>query len=114
MKIFLILLSITVSAFAYSNSSVLFLNSILNYNDSMISKNYERLSRGTIRVQDDPANYVIYEKIEDQIREMDKRIANENDMISYYNYMDAVLSGINDSLQRVRELIGKKRKYYIF
>ena len=38
---------------------------------------------------------------------MDKRIANENDMISYYNYMDAVLSGINDSLQRVRELLVK-------
>jgi flagellin-like hook-associated protein FlgL len=108
MKIFLILLSITVSSFAYSNSSVLFLNRILNYNENMIGKNYERLSRGTIRIQDDPANYVIYEKIEDQIREMDKTIANENDMLSYYNYMDAILSGINDSLQRVRELLIKK------
>ena len=106
MKIFLILLLITVSAFAYSNSSVLFLNSILNYNDSMISKNYERLSRGTIHRyrMTLPTMSYIERRIEDQIREMDKRIANENDMISYYNYMDAVLSGINDSLQRVREL----------
>jgi flagellin-like hook-associated protein FlgL len=87
---------------------MLFLNRILNNNQAEISKNYERLSSGYIRLQDDPANFAIYEKMEAQIREMDKRVNNNKDMISYYTCMDATLSALTESLQRVRELLVQK------
>jgi flagellin len=108
MKALLLIVFIISDFFIYSNSSLSFLNRILNNNDSAVSKNFTRLSSGVIQLSDDPANFAIYEKIEAQIREMDKRIGNNVDMISYYNVMDAVLSGLSESLQRVRELLVQK------
>ncbi len=107
-KLIISLIILFINFFLFSNSSTDYLNRILNYNEGRIDNNYDRLSSGTILLRDDPANYSIYEKLEAQIREIGKRINNDKDMISYYTYMEAVLSELSAMLQRIRELLVQK------
>ena len=108
MRRLLILLYIIISLNLYANTSLNYLNSIISNNELQMDKSFERLAGGVTLLQDDPANYAIYDKLEAQIRVLDKRISNSRDMISYYTYMDAVLSGLADSLQKIRELLIQK------
>jgi len=102
----LLIIFIFVTVYSFSgNSSLNFLNNVLNNVNLEVDKSYERLSGGKILLRDDPANYAIYEKLEAVIRETDKIVNNSNDLISYYKYMEAILSSISDSLQRIRELL---------
>ncbi len=105
MKFFLCIVILFFSLNIYGNANLQFLNNILKFNNYEIGKSYERLSGGTILLRDDPANYVIYQKLEAQMREIGKRINNNEDMISYYTYMDGALSGLDQYLQRIRELL---------
>jgi len=107
-KLIISLIILFINFILFSNSSTDYLNRILNYNEGRIDNNYDRLSSGTILLRDDPANYSIYEKLEAEIREIGKRINNDKDMISYYTYMEAVLSELSTMLQRIRELLVQK------
>jgi len=108
MRIIIIILIFLQSINSYSNSSLNYLNRILGLREKDTDKNLERLSGGVYLLKDDPANYSIYSKLEAQIREIDKRIGNNRDMISYYKYMESVLYGMNESLQKIRELLIQK------
>lgn len=56
-----------VNAFC-TNSSLDYLNRILNGTGIEADKSMDRLSKVTILLADDPANYAIYSKLEGQIR----------------------------------------------
>jgi flagellin-like hook-associated protein FlgL len=108
-KVFLSGLFILVSMLAFSeNNSLNFLNRILSGDEGQVGKDMNRLSGGKILLPDDPANYVIYEKMEAHIRGFGKEIINNGDMISYYKVEDAVLGYIVGLLQRIRELVLQK------
>lgn len=105
-KIFLtIILLLSGSYIAAENSSLIFLNRILSGNDINYDKNIRRLSGGRQLLTDDPANYAIYEDLEKHIRAFEKDIGNQSDMVSYYNYQEAMMGSIIDILQRIRELV---------
>jgi len=92
---------------AWANSdSLVFLNNILKGAEYKIDKNMKRLSGGLRLLTDDPANYAIYQRLEAHIRGLN--IENDTQVISYYNYAEALLGTITDSLQRIRELIIQK------
>jgi len=87
------------------NQSRIYLNRMLNSDERSVNKSSGRLSSGKILLTDDPANYVIYEKMEAYIRGFEKEIGNINDLISYYKTQDGVLGNITDILQRIKELL---------
>jgi flagellin len=91
-----------------NTDSLVYLNNILKGTEHRIDKNMERLSGGLRLLTDDPANYAIYQRLEAHIRGLNKEIENSTDVISYYNYAEALLGTITDSLQRIRELIVMK------
>jgi flagellin-like hook-associated protein FlgL len=90
------------------NSSLTFLNRILNYSGKEADKSLERLSGGRILLIDDPANYAIYEKLEKFVREFERLIGNQSDMLSYYRLEDSLIGNIVEVLQRIRELVLQK------
>lgn len=88
----------------YANKSLNYINSFIKSNQSSMDKSTQRLAKGVQLLTDNPANYVIYEKMEKYVRGMDKLINNDSDMKNYYIYQDGVLSVAIKSLQRIREL----------
>ncbi len=102
---FLLLACETMTA---ENSSLIFLNRILSGNELNFDKNIKRISGGRFLLVDDPANYAIYEMLEKHIRAFQKDIENQSDLISYYNYQEAVMGNMVDILQRIRELLLKR------
>jgi flagellin-like hook-associated protein FlgL len=86
------------------DSSLIFLNDVLNWREADTNKNMERLSGGRILLTDDPAGYAIDQALEKYVRGLDRTIANQTDMISYYRVEDAMFTGIIDILQRIKEL----------
>ncbi|MGA2142301.1 MAG: hypothetical protein ABSG94_07750 [Brevinematales bacterium] len=100
-----IVLLLAFSYIAAENSSFIFLNRILSGNDINYDKNIRRVSSGRRLLIDDPANYAIYETLEKHIRAFEKDIGNKSDMVSYYNYQEAMMGSIIDVLQRIRGLV---------
>jgi flagellin-like hook-associated protein FlgL len=84
--------------------SLEYLNNILKGTEQNIDKNLKRLSGGIRLLSDDPANYAIYQRLEANIRQIDKEIENSTSLISYYQYGEGLLGSLIDSLQRIREL----------
>jgi flagellin-like hook-associated protein FlgL len=101
-------LVISFGVLAAENSSLIFLNRILSGNELNYDKNIKRIAGGRLLLSDDPANYAVYETLEKHIRAFRKDIENKADLISYYNYQEAVTGDITDILQRVRELALKR------
>jgi flagellin len=85
-----------------------YLNRILGSAEAEAEKSIGRLSTGHYLLPDDPANQAIYELLEAHIRGLDRKIANERDMLSYYQVGDAYLDQVTAVLQRVRELLVKR------
>ena len=85
--------------------SLIFLNNILGGAESETAKSTERLSGGRLLLTDDPASYAIFDSLAGQVRSLGATIRNSADMLSYYNLQDAVLGGIIDFVQRIRELL---------
>ena len=90
------------------NSSLTYLNRILSSADQAENKSMARLSSGKILLADDPANYAIYEKLESDLRGLEKTVGNQSDMISYYRLQEGILGNCIEILQRIRELILQK------
>jgi flagellin-like hook-associated protein FlgL len=100
------LLFCTVISSVWANSDSLnYLNNILKGTEYKIDKNMKRLSGGIRLLTDDPANYAIYQRLEAHIRGLNKEVEVGSQLIAYYNYIDALLGTITDSLQRIRELL---------
>ena len=94
------------SIFVFAQSTSLdFLNRMLNLQEAEVTKSIERIAGGRYLLPDDPVNYVIYEKLEKQIRGLGREIANGEDLINYYRFQDAVLGELLDVIQRIRELL---------
>ncbi len=103
-KTFLMILLFLLAKSIFIGASPNYLNSILQSTENTIDKNYNRLSSATRLLVDDPANYAIYEKLTANIRQLEKEISNNSDMISYYKSAEGYLENIIDVLQRIREL----------
>ena len=63
---------------------------------------------GRERLADEPANYVLYEKMEAVVRGLGRTIDNQADLISYYTLEDSFLGDLTEIEQRVRELLVQK------
>ncbi|MGM0823334.1 MAG: flagellin [Pseudomonadota bacterium] len=86
-------------------SSLLVINNLRASQQSMQTA-MQRLSSG-LRInsaQDDPAGQAIANRMDAQVRGMNQAIRNTNDGISMVQTAEGALDGINDSLQRIREL----------
>ena len=97
--------SYSLPVFGQTTSSLDYLNRILSQTDMEIQKSIERLSGGEILLTDDPASTAIFERLEGHIRSLAVSMRNMQDLISYYQTKEGYLSGMIDSLQRIRELI---------
>jgi flagellin-like hook-associated protein FlgL len=98
-----VILLILISAPAFP-TSLEYLNRILTQADREEDRNIRRLAKGVPLLADDPANGVLYEKLEAHIRALDRLAANDNDMMSYYTVMDGALESILSVIGRIREL----------
>lgn len=97
---------IAIPGYAFTDSASLrYLNMVLGWNEKAADKSMERLSTGRILLTDDPASYAIDQTLEKYIRGLDRIVANQTDMISYYRVMDSCLGSMTDVLQRVHELV---------
>ena len=103
-KTFLMILLFLLANLIFIDASPDYLNSILQSTENTIDKNYKRLSSAARLLVDDPANYAIYEKLSANIRQLEKEISNNSDMISYYQSAEGYLENIIHVLQRIREL----------
>lgn len=86
-------------------SSLLVINNLRESQQSMQTA-MQRLSSG-LRInsaKDDPAGQAIANRMDAQVRGMNQAIRNTNDGISMVQTAEGALDGINDSLQRIREL----------
>jgi flagellin-like hook-associated protein FlgL len=105
---FLILLAAALSVVpgrVFGDSASLgYLNMVLGWNGRDADKSIERLSTGRILLTDDPASYAIDQTLEKYIRGLDRIVANQTDMISYYRVMESYVGTMTESLQRIHEL----------
>jgi len=106
LTLFLLMLFISIPIFP--NTSLNYLNRILSHQNRQIGKNIKRISKGTLLLTDNPANYAIYQKLEGQIRGLNKMIGNSSDMLSYHRYMGGILKQTLKPLQKIRVLILKR------
>lgn len=97
-----------ISTACLANTSLLYLNRILRGRVSAAGRSIRRISSGRQLLVDNPADYVIYEKLEGYIRSLDKSIGNAADMLSYYRYEGGMLRAVLKPLQRIRGLILKR------
>jgi flagellin-like hook-associated protein FlgL len=104
-SIFLLLLLFGAAISVVANPSLDYLNGILKQAELGTDKNIKRLSGGMRLLQDDPANYAIYQELEAGVRGFEKLIGNNKDIVSYYGFAESLLGNITDALQRVRELV---------
>jgi flagellin-like hook-associated protein FlgL len=87
------------------SDSLVYLNNILKNAEREIDKNFKRLSGGIRLLPDDPANYAIYQRLEAHIRSLNKQVENITQLVTYYDFVQAMLGYMTDVLQRIRELI---------
>ncbi len=88
------------------NASAAFVNSHLLRVENKMSKTMERLSSGLKinKAKDDPAGMAISEKMNVQIRGLDRASHNASDGISVIQIADGALNETTEILQRMREL----------
>jgi flagellin-like hook-associated protein FlgL len=105
---FLIILTVAliiVPGRVFSDSASLgYLNMVLGWNERAADKSIERLSTGRILLTDDPASYAIDQTLEKYIHGLDRIVANQTDMVSYYRVMETYVGSMTESLQRIHEL----------
>jgi len=107
MKSILLIIFCLISFHVFSddfNKSIDYLNSILSLKDNINTYQNDNITS----LNYDPANFILYAKIESHIRALDKIISGNSDMLSYYTCMDGVLSEIINNLQKIRELLIQK------
>jgi len=85
-------------------ASLGYLNMVLGWNERAADKSIERLSTGRILLTDDPASHAIDQTLEKYIRGLDRIVANQTDMISYYRVMEAYIGSMTEGFQRIHEL----------
>lgn len=107
----LILFSIFLAQNLWAEEPLSYLNRILSSTEQSLDKSYRRLATGTYLLPDNPANYILYEKLEANIRELDGTISNYGDMNSYYKTAESFSEHITDLLQNIRELILKRSSF---
>lgn len=96
-----------------AESSLIYLNRILENAGENTQKSSQRLAGGTHLLPDNPANYAIYTKLETHIREFETLITNQTDMISFYRTADGYLAHITELLLHIRELL-LRRSGFLF
>ncbi|MDH5681411.1 MAG: hypothetical protein OEZ36_07485 [Spirochaetota bacterium] len=106
--IFIFVFAMSFTNNLFSNSSLGYLNRVLNESQSKRDNNITRIAGTRHLLSDNPLNYALYEKLETHIKGLDKVVSNHSDMISYYETQAGFIGGTVNILQKIRLLSLRK------